>query len=350
MEATGSETQAGFRRGRGASDHLFTLNQILSNASEFDTPTHTCFIDLRKAYDTVNRPALWRILTKSGLSGKLQRLIQELHSNSQSTVKAYGSISEPFSINNGVHQGCVLAPALFNLFLDHVVYQFIQILLYADDMAIVCSTPTGLNQLVTNLDKITQAWHLDISQKKTKILSIDRFNTHPKPSITLRNVNIENVDSFTYLGRNFSTHPNIQTEITARLQKAAHSFWRLKSILYSRPEISIKTKIRIFKTTAIPTLLYGSESWAPSITQTRRLETYQMHLNTLRNQLQKDIALLHQNNTWQKNIQKPHKMEEIYSFGATKPNIEPILSFAAVDSFTTISLVALKKTTPVARG
>ena len=217
MEATVSENQAGFRRGRGTSDHLFTLTQILSNASEFDTPTHTCFIDLRKAYDTVNRPALWRILTKSGLSGKLQRLIQELHSNSRSTVRAYGNISQPFSTNNGVRHGCVLAPALFNLFLDHIVhealsninegitlhytvngklhikhhrsnelYEFVQILLYADDMAIICSSPEGLNQLVTNLDRVTQAWHLDISQKKTKILSIDRFNTQPKPSITLR--------------------------------------------------------------------------------------------------------------------------------------------------------------------
>ncbi len=60
--------------------------------------------------------------------------------------------------------------------------QLVQILLYADDMAIVCDSAEGLNRLVTSLDKVTQAWHLDISQKKTKILTVDRFNTQPEPS------------------------------------------------------------------------------------------------------------------------------------------------------------------------
>ena len=307
MEATILEHQAGFRRGRGTTDQLFTLSQILSHATEFDNPTHTCFIDLRKAYDTVNRNAMWRILKQSGLSGKLQRLLQELHTDTRATVKAYGQSSEPFDINNGVRQGCVLAPALFNLFLDHVVRQalnnidegvtlrytvdgelhikhrrpnelleLVQILLYADDMAIVCSSPEGLSRLVTSLDNITQAWHLDISQPKTKILSVDRNNSQQKPSINLRGVDIQCVESFTYLGRKFCAHPSLDEEIASRLQKAAHSFWRLKSVLYSRKEISTRTKVRIYKCTVLPTLLYGSEMWAPLVHQLRRLEAFQI--------------------------------------------------------------------------
>ena len=87
-------------------------------------------------------------------------------------MKAYGKFSAPFNVNNGVQQGCVLAPALFNLFLDHVVrlalqdldegvtiqyvvndklhiphqrqdelHHRVQILLYADDMVLVCNSP-----------------------------------------------------------------------------------------------------------------------------------------------------------------------------------------------------------------
>jgi len=58
--------------------------------------------------------------------------------------------------------------------------------------------------------------------------------------------------------------------------KASYSFWRFKTNLYRRPEISAKTKVRIFLTTVIPTLLFGSECWPILVRQLRRLESFQM--------------------------------------------------------------------------
>ena len=95
LEKTVMDSQSGFRKGRGTTDHLFTLQQILHESWEFDKPTHTCFIDLRKAYDTVNRPALWGILKHIGLSAKIQRLIRDLHTGTRSSVRAYGRKSKP---------------------------------------------------------------------------------------------------------------------------------------------------------------------------------------------------------------------------------------------------------------
>ncbi len=79
-----------------------------------------------------------------------------------------------------------------------------------------------------------------------------------------------------YLGRTFASSTSLDAEINTRLQKASHSFWRFKTNLYRRSEISTKTKIRIFKATVLPTLLYGSESWALLVRQLRRLESFQM--------------------------------------------------------------------------
>ena len=143
-------------------------------------------------------------------------------------------------------------------------------------MAVICNTPNGLNTLVTSIDNISQAWGLDISQEKTEIMSVDRNNTHPTPSITLRNQKLKQVNHFKYLGRTFSNTPTIETEISLRLQKANASFYRLAAPLYRRPEISTTTKIKIYKASVLPTLLYASSTWAPLLAQVKRLETFQI--------------------------------------------------------------------------
>ena len=81
-------------------------------------------IDLTKVFDTVNREALWMILSKLSCLTKFVILIRHFHDDMTGQLLSDGEASEPFSISNGVKQGCVLAPVLFNLFftclLNHV--------------------------------------------------------------------------------------------------------------------------------------------------------------------------------------------------------------------------------------
>ena len=56
------ESRCGFRSGRGCADQLFSLRTLMEKAREFHRPLYICFVDLRKAYDTVNYVALWSIL------------------------------------------------------------------------------------------------------------------------------------------------------------------------------------------------------------------------------------------------------------------------------------------------
>ena len=308
MEATVMEQQSGFRQGRGTIDQVFTLNQILSNSYEYNTTTHMCFIDLKKAYDTVNRPAMWRVLPQTGLSGKVQRLLHSLHSNTRAFIRAHGKLSDPFQVTNGVRQGCVLAPAMFNIFLDHVIRtalknsphgitirytldgivrkryrvnreeeieELVQILLYADDMVIICDSEQGLVEMVEKLDEVTQAWRLCISQEKTKIMTITQKPKPPPVKIVLRGEELENVEKFKYLGRTFTSTPDLTAEIDARIQAAAATFYKYAAALYRSKEISLENKMRIFKATVIPTLLYGSETWAPTKEHLRRLTVAQ---------------------------------------------------------------------------
>ena len=73
------------------------------------------FVDLTKAFDTVNRNGLWKILQKSGCPDKLTALISSFHDGIQARVLENGDILDPFQVSNGVKQGCVLAPTLFSI-------------------------------------------------------------------------------------------------------------------------------------------------------------------------------------------------------------------------------------------
>ena len=64
------EQQAGFRSGRSTIDQIFTLKTTMKKSTKFNQPLHMCFIDLQKAYDSVNRKAVWRICHAYGLSNK----------------------------------------------------------------------------------------------------------------------------------------------------------------------------------------------------------------------------------------------------------------------------------------
>ena len=117
-----SESQCGFRSGRGCVDQVFTVRILAEKAREFNIPLYLCFVDLQKAYDSVNRQALWAVLRRHySLPDKFVRILEELHKDTRGAVRADGRVSGEFNISNGVRQGDVLSPTLFNLFLDAVL-------------------------------------------------------------------------------------------------------------------------------------------------------------------------------------------------------------------------------------
>ena len=74
------------------------------------------FIDLKKAYDSVPRAALWQALGKLGVPGSLIELIRSFHCDMQAQIRLNDTMLDPIDISNGLRQGCSMAPVLFNLY------------------------------------------------------------------------------------------------------------------------------------------------------------------------------------------------------------------------------------------
>ena len=183
-------------------DQLWVVHQVVERATEYRTPLYQCFVDLLKAYDSVNRQAMTAFL-KNYRAPKQLVEIEELYTETRYQIRTARSMSEDFEVNNRVQQGCVLSPGLFNCFLDKILKEAlenlggglniqytskggvflsyhdknpaaacIQDVLYADDLAMVAETRRELQHMVNVLIGACTWWGMTISRGKTKLLAV----------------------------------------------------------------------------------------------------------------------------------------------------------------------------------
>ena len=110
--------QAGFRQDHRCSDHLLVLRTVIEQQRIVKAPLYTCFVDFKKAYDTVPRDLLWTKLQRLGVHGWFLDGIKALYAEVLMAVKTAQGLTCTFDSVMGVKQGCPLSPTLFGLYLD----------------------------------------------------------------------------------------------------------------------------------------------------------------------------------------------------------------------------------------
>jgi sorting nexin-29 len=111
------ESQCGFRKGRSTSDMILAVKLIQQHCREKQIPLYLAFLDIAKAYDSVDRETLWKILHSIGIPPKMLALIRMLYGDTAYQVRFKGETSASFLVKQGLKQGCPAACLLFNIFL-----------------------------------------------------------------------------------------------------------------------------------------------------------------------------------------------------------------------------------------
>ena len=112
--------RCGFRRNRSTIDHIFCIRPILEKKWEYNEEVHQLFIDFKKAYDSVRKEVLYKILIEFGIPRKLVGLIKMSLTETYSRVRV-DNVSDRFPVRNGLKQGDALSPLLFNFALEYTI-------------------------------------------------------------------------------------------------------------------------------------------------------------------------------------------------------------------------------------
>lgn len=277
--------QAGFRKERGTRDQIANLRWIMEKYRERDKSLFLCFIDYKKAFDSVNHARLWTVMNKLGIPKHLVMIIKELYMEQEAKVLVGKNFTEWFSVGKGVRQGCILSPVLFNLYSEYIMREarlaetnigvrvgglLINNLRYADDTTLLAETNEGIIKLLMTIKNESEKAGLKLNLKKTKIMG-----TGQRLNIQINGEELNMTEKYNYLGALITTDGRIKHEIHRRITLGKAAMLKLKKVMKDTG-ISKDTKIKIVRTMVFPVILYGCESWTLNKYEKKRLDAFEL--------------------------------------------------------------------------
>ena len=280
--------QAGFRKGRRCTDQIFTLRNIIEQCTEWQRQLYINFVDFEKAFDSIHRESLWRILRAYGIPQQIVLVIKSFYNSFKCKV---GDSKSSFEVKTGVRQGCCMSALLFNMVIDWVMkkttedqprgirwtpFTTLEDLDFADDLAMVSHTHHHIQEKTSRLNTFAQQVGLKISHKKTEVMLLNVQNPAP---VIVNGEELTTTEEFTYLGSTVRHDGGAGSDIKNRLNKARNAFRMLNNV-WKSSQYSSKTKIRLYQSCVLSTLLYGSECWRMTESDLNKLSTF--HTKNLR--------------------------------------------------------------------
>jgi exonuclease III len=275
-----NDEQAGFRKDYSTIDHIFSLLSMIRACfnGKAKGKFYVAFIDYKRAFDSIDRNSLWKVLQKIKMSTKMMKMLQGMYSSVQSCVRWGQEVSDFFDCPAGVKQGCLLSPLIFSLLISEIGeivsrngrdgFQFLPglkeffLLLFADDIALVSTTPIGLQNQLRNLENASKLFGLTVNLEKTKVMVFRKGGHLSKYEKWFYNgEEIEVVNNYRYLGFTFTTRLSEDTALRDFVGKAKGKILHIMKCLWRLGTMHMEVFFKLFDAQVKPSLLYAAEVW-----------------------------------------------------------------------------------------
>ncbi len=112
--------QFGYKQKHSTDMCIFLMKEVIDYYNALSSPVYVCYIDASKAFDRIHHGHLFQKLLDRNLPPVIVRLLLNWYSTQQFSVLWDGVVSKSFTVTNGVRQGGVLSPQLFNVYMEDV--------------------------------------------------------------------------------------------------------------------------------------------------------------------------------------------------------------------------------------
>ena len=199
-----------------------------------------------------------------------------MYTGDKARIKVGSTMTYAIDINQGVRQGCILSPLLFNLYLsdfEHTLEALktchpqiedktsVSCLLWADDIIILSETKSGLQSQLNTIDMYCKTNGLTVNTEKTKCMTFNKAGRFVRNFFTYSNIYLEDVNSFRYLGFLVSNSGNIKKGLCDLKDRALKAFYSIKSMLGKAFQDKPTLTIKLVDVYVKPILLYCSDFW-----------------------------------------------------------------------------------------
>jgi hypothetical protein len=277
-------SQGAFRPGLGTLNQLFILRHLKEKSAWDSDVLFSCFIDLEKAFDSVDRKVIWCRLEERGFNGPFLEAIIKLYDKVLVQVKVKGKLSDPFECRLGVKQGCPLSPTLFGLLIEifHEMLQkmcpdtapmvagtSIPDITYADDIKLFATSGPHLQDQLNILAIFCDVFRLKVNLNKSEVIL---YRKGSPLSREIKNMQwsykgqyLRVVNEAVYLGIASHAWRKPKPWDTKLFEAGRRARFSLQRKLVEHDISVVELQVRMFNTLVIPVVSYGCQIWGADL-------------------------------------------------------------------------------------
>jgi len=233
-------------------------------------------IDLRAAFDSVDREILLRMMRRRGVRESIVERVWEVLRETKGRVRVGEDLGEGFWMARGVRQGCPLSPLLFSMLMADLEEEMgkvkwggvklggrrIYSLAYADDIVLVAEEEGGMRSMLERMEIYLDGKGLELNREKTKVIRFKRGGGRMgKVSWRWKGREIDEVKEIKYLGYTLQRNGGQEAQIRDRVARGAAILGQVWGIGKRRFGRDWKRRIWLFDKLVWTVMSYGVEIW-----------------------------------------------------------------------------------------